>query len=201
MSRYFYDCEFYEDGERVYPLSIGIVQPSGERYYRVYADWMWDSAALHGIRRHAFLLAEVIPHLPQLAQDAVHHGPPSGSRHPDEFVHPVIAPKWIIAQELAAIFAAGGKGNQLWAYYGAYDHLVLSQTFGTMMQLPKGCPMFTHELMQLEEDVNARRSRVDLPPVVRPGKSEEHHAAADAAWDMAFYDALIAGDVPGALLL
>lgn len=95
-----------------------------------------------------------------------------------------------------------------YGYYADYDWVLFCSLFGTMMDLPKGMPMFCHDLKQtlnekakiirdkmLEEqkdepilnfkpDVEAVakssiQSRVDYPK-----QTNEHHALADAKWNM-----------------
>nr|WP_234899948.1 3'-5' exoribonuclease [Streptomyces filamentosus] len=36
----------------------------------------------------------------------------------------------------------------MWAWYGAYDHVVLAQLFGRMIDLPTGIPMWTNDIQQ-----------------------------------------------------
>lgn len=67
-----------------------------------------------------------------------------------------------------------GVKPELWAYYGAYDWVALCQLFGTMMDLPKGWPMFVRDVKQLCVDVGN-------PSLPVQGKSE-HNALADARW-------------------
>jgi hypothetical protein len=197
--QFFYDTEFLEDGERIWPISIGMVTPEGREFYRVYADTLCSSKARDKIRAHRFVMSEVVPHLPQLAQQAIYgRDVPPG----DTFnSHPIIAPRWRIALELADFISAAGDSrdqHELWAYYGAYDHVVLSQTFGTMMQLPASVPMFTRDLMQMEAAVNRQRAANGLPPVERPAKQgDEHYALADARWNWEFRQVLGAADLGG----
>ena len=63
---------------------------------------------------------------------------------------------------------------ELWADYGAYDHVAFCQIFGTMMDLPKGFPMFTHDLQQYAEALGN--------PVLPEQEVSVHHALADAKW-------------------
>lgn len=196
MTQFFYDTEFLEDGKRIHPISIGVVLPDGTEFYRVYADTLFSLDALRKIREHRWLMTNVVPHLPDMAQKIIRgelDHPASGLEYFAS--HPVIAPKWRIAMELEELFNSQGRDrdeHELWAYYGSYDHVVLAQTFGTMMQLPGSVPMFTRDLMQLEADVNGRRKRFYLEPVQRPSQLGNQHAAlADARWNMAFYQALV----------
>jgi hypothetical protein len=61
---------------------------------------------------------------------------------------------------------------ELWADYGAYDHVALCQLWGSMVDLPMYIPMYTNDIQQ-----EARRLAVtDLPQ-----QSEGlHNAIADA---------------------
>jgi hypothetical protein len=61
---------------------------------------------------------------------------------------------------------------QLWAWYGAYDHVALCQLWGRMIDLPKGVPMWTNDLKQECE-------RLGNPQVPQQA-SGEHNALADA---------------------
>jgi hypothetical protein len=67
-----------------------------------------------------------------------------------------------------------GPEPQIWAYYADYDWVALCQLFGTMMQLPKGWPMYCRDLKQL----------VDMcgNPKLPEQKGQEHNALADAVW-------------------
>lgn len=196
--RFFHDAEFYEDGRRVHPISIAVVAEDGQEFSAVYREWLCDPTTLNGVRHHRFLMQEVVPHLPATAQRIVEGDAARPSSEDAAFAaHPLIARRWRIALELEAFIAGYGperEQHELWAYYGAYDHLVLTQTYGTMMQLPQCIPMFTRELMQLEADVNAGRAALGLPPVQRPDKTDEHDALADARWNLAFYRALVKAD-------
>ncbi len=64
---------------------------------------------------------------------------------------------------------------ELWGYYSAYDHVAFCQLFGTMMDLPKGFPMYTRDIKQLCDALGNPR----LP---EQGKNE-HNALADAKWN------------------
>jgi hypothetical protein len=75
--------------------------------------------------------------------------------------------------------AFAGESPEFWAYYASYDWVVLCQLYGTMMDLPKGWPMYCNDLQQtLDRLPYDLRSAVRLPdpPIT------EHHALADARW-------------------
>jgi hypothetical protein len=50
---------------------------------------------------------------------------------------------------------------ELWANYGAYDHVALAQLFGPMIDLPEGMPMFTRDIQQEAARLGLKDS--DLP--------------------------------------
>lgn len=76
-----------------------------------------------------------------------------------------------------------GDKPEFWGYYADYDWVVLCQLFGTMMDLPKGWPMYCRDIKQLCDSLGNPR----LP---EQGKGE-HHALADARWNRLAYEFLI----------
>lgn len=128
--RYFYDTEFLDTGKAIELISIGIVDEDGYEYYAVNADM-----PLADISVHSWLMDNVMPHLP----DA------------DEW-----KPKWQIRDEVKA-FLLDGSTPELWAWFAAYDHVVLSQLFGRMLDMPAGIPQFTHDVRSLVDWANVRR--------------------------------------------
>jgi len=88
----------------------------------------------------------------------------------------LVKPHWVIANEVRD-FLLSVPGLELWADYGAYDHVALCQLWGTMMALPDGIPMWTHDLRQAIE----LAGNPDLP---EQGEGE-HNALADARHNLA----------------
>ena len=179
--RFFYDTEFLEDGKTIELISIGIVAEDGREYYAVNRDAPWKRIA-----KHSWLMDNVVPTLPRLHGDERLHRwilSRAGRRQNPcmlDFAHPHMRDRERIAREVVEfIQPQKGKNTDLWVYFGAYDHVVLCQLFGTMIQLPEGMPMFTHELMQLWENAG------------RPDKPEQadgaHNALHDARWNAALY--------------
>ncbi len=171
---FFYDTEFLELGpeDPIALISIGIVHPaSGKTYYAVNSEMPVGS-----IKRQPWLMENVWPWLPTLK------GHPSGgacrcidARHLDKS-DPVVKPRAQIASEIAMFIATLGSPkrdeNELWAWYSSYDHVVLAQLFGRMIDLPECVPMFTRDL----KDAHVRAGS----PVIPEQDSGEHHALADA---------------------
>lgn len=180
MTLYCYDTEFLEDGKTIDLISIGIVCEDGREYYAVN-----DDMDENRIGKDDWLMKNVVKHLPLHHYSAPRDG--LGWIWSLEHKSTLVKPKWVIANEVRDFLLADGA-PELWAYYGAYDHVALAQLWGRMVSLPHGIPMFTHELMQLLEQVQA--SGVDVR--VGKGLPGEHNALADARWDMDLYRILAA---------
>jgi hypothetical protein len=80
-----------------------------------------------------------------------------------------------IADDVMDFIRATGPDVELWANYGAYDHVALCQLWGSMIDLPEGVPMFTHDIQQEAPTAGPQ------PGTTCPSKrSGEHNALADA---------------------
>ena len=66
---------------------------------------------------------------------------------------------------------------RFYAYYADYDWVVFCQLFGTMMQLPKGFPMYCVDLKQELDKFDLKNKAKQLPK-----QENEHNALADAIW-------------------
>lgn len=160
--KYFYDTEFSERGPNhpIELISIGIVCEDGREMYAVSRDFDYRGCN-DWVREH------VLPKLP----------PPK---------------EWLPRQEIAELVAKFLRAYfvtelvELWAYYCAYDHVVLAQLFDTMDKMPSAIPYWTHDLMQLWES----KGRPRWPD--KPGSSKEHNALEDARWCKKAYDKLMA---------
>jgi len=170
--KYFYDTEFIEDGKTIDLISVGVVCEDGREFYA-------ESLEADLTKASEWVRENVIAHL--------------WSRQPDK-------------RDANAWFRDGGKGGllsranimrellvfcdpeqhgkpELWGYYADYDHVVLCQLFGTMMNLPDGWPMWTRDIKQLCDSLGD-------PKLPEQGKGE-HHALADARWNKTAYEFLI----------
>lgn len=160
--RIYYDTEFLEDGKTIELISIGMVAEDGREYYAVNRAMPWRR-----ILRHDWLVANVVPSLPVIRHDGIRpfRKPFLNRAHPD-----------VKSRELIAVqvrqFIQTTPDVELWAWFGAYDHVVLCQLWGAMVDLPDGVPMYTHDLKQ-EAD------RLGNPPL--PEQADGlHNALADA---------------------
>lgn len=177
MTAIYYDCEFIEDGRTIDLISIGMVREDGAEYYAVSSEFN-----LKRLVKHDWLMANVWPSLPQIRgdrrMDILATARPRWlvssarqTRRLFDYEHPAVKPRERIAEEVSA-FILGQADPQLWAWYGAYDHVALAQLFGQMIDLPMGVPMHTNDLKQ--ECVRLGDPRVPEQA------SGQHNALADA---------------------
>lgn len=73
---------------------------------------------------------------------------------------------------------------EFWGYYADYDWVVFCQLFGTMMDLPKGWPMYCRDIKQLCDALGN--------PKLPKQSSTEHNALNDARWNKTAYEFLTA---------
>jgi len=165
----YYDTEFLEDGRTIELISIGMVREDGAEYYAV-SDEATKRRLRRRIRKHDWLMANVVPSLPKAHGDWNLYMP---DRWLFNYSDPCVKPRRRIAEEVRD-FIRAVPAPQLWAYYGAYDHVVLCQLWGRMIDLPEGVPMFTCDLKQEAE----RLGKPTLPSL--PG-TREHNALSDAS--------------------
>jgi hypothetical protein len=136
--RFWFDTEFLEDGNTIELISIGIVAEDGREYYAVNANM-----PTRRIAEHKWLRENVWVHLPLVESTTrvEHRKLDMGSV--------LVREKRTIANEVRHFLTQHNGPVELWGYYSAYDHVVLAQLWGTMMQLPKGIPMWTNDVQQV----------------------------------------------------
>lgn len=175
-----YDTEFLELGPAhpIRLISIGMVRDDGRELYMVNRA-VHDDGWLHqAICEHDWIMQNVVPHLP--LQSTWGGGPSIIQRHGHfraDFELDTSDPAVKTAEEIrdaVAGFVLSAPDPELWAYYAAYDHVVLAQLFGVMANLPAGFPMHTHDLKQ--EVV--RLGGPKLPQMT----GAAHNALDDARW-------------------
>lgn len=166
MTDLFYDLEFLEDGRTIELISIGMVCDDGREYYAVNRDM-----PVRRIKKHKWLMENVVPSLPKGHGDRRNHVPKSWLF---DYADPVVKRRERIADEVMDFIRAAGSDVELWANYGAYDHVCLAQLWGRMIDLPDGVPMFTTDIQQ-------ERARLGLAWNDLPKQADgEHNALADA---------------------
>jgi len=176
--RYFYDTEFLENGRTIELISIGIVSEDGEAYYAVNAEVgesVEDDTLGKRIAASDWLMKNVVPHLPLRGECKHYNGGPSNRWMPPplDMSSTTVRPAWVIANEVREFLAEGGDDIELWANWGAYDHVALMQLWGPMIRRPKHIPMFTNDIQQAARMVGA----LDQLP---EQEGTEHDALADA---------------------
>lgn len=174
----FYDTEFLEDGHTISLISIGMVAEDGRELYAINME-----CDLNRLLAHDWLMANVAPSLP-LAKRAHTHGwyRPFLTWDPDLPDFEAVKLRTEIAANVAAFIQATPE-PELWAWYGAYDHVALCQLFGRMIDLPDGVPMFTNDLKQ-------EAVRLGNPRMPRQAEGE-HNALADARHNRLMHEFLI----------
>lgn len=160
--RYFYDCEFIEDGATIELVSIGVVDEQGREYYAVSTEFDPERAG-------RWVRSNVLPKLPSPAD-------------------PAWRSRAAIRESLLEFLTAPGDGVELWAWFAAYDHVALAQLWGTMPTLPRALPRFTRELRQRWEDAgkpalpsapaDAHDALADARHNLARWRAIEHHRAA-----------------------
>lgn len=122
VARYFYDCEFIEDGRTIELISIGIVGADGREYYAVSSEF--DAA-----KANRWVASHVLPHLPKPSDSAWRS-------------------RATIRDEIYAFLTEPGRPIEIWAWCAAYDHVALAQLWGDMPALPQTIPRLTREIRQ-----------------------------------------------------
>lgn len=181
--RFFVDTEFHERGPS-YPIdliSIGAVAEDGREYYAQCLDANWGAILSEPDQ---FLRDHVIPGLGWW--DSVRNEPKTHKMSGEKAE--VWRTRREIAFDLLSFFEPSKQHRpEIWAYFADYDWVVIAQTFGRMVDLPKGMPMYCRDIKQLSDDLG-----VEHPGRLVERVGIEHHALYDARHASAMYGALMA---------
>jgi hypothetical protein len=194
--RYWLDTEFIEDGKTIDLISIGIVAEDGREYYAISTDFnpkkasRWvEENVLSTLppqypSQKELIAIEVLSFIKQvdlgddykrLARSPFELWIARGSGVAGFYNHP--------RPEIRDLFDAPMDSKpEFWAYYSSYDWVAFCQLFGTMMDLPKGFPMYCRDIKQ-ECD---RLGNPKLPEQT----VGEHNALYDARWNRKAWDFL-----------
>lgn len=191
--RYYYDTEFLEDGRTIELISIGIVADDGREYYAVNSEVNdsngYDSIG-ERIARSPWLMENVVPQLPLATKVAKYTS--SGHYMPLnlDMRDTRVKPRWVIANEVRDFLLVidgmhliediGMDEIELWAWYGAYDHVALMQLWGPMIRRPRGLPSYTRDLRQELDRQGGDFGGPELPQQ----EAGVHDALADARHNM-----------------
>lgn len=164
----FYDTEFLETGSSIDLISIGMVAEDGRELYAVNRDM-----PAKRIAKHEWLVHNVVPSLPRIHGDR--RLQVNRRRNPLalDFEHSDMLNRERIAAKVER-FILATPDVELWAWYGAFDHVALAWLFGPMSQLPSGIPMWTNDLRQ-----EAARLGLTDDDMLKQA-SGHHNALADA---------------------
>lgn len=176
MSKIYYDTEFIDNGVTIELISIGMVAENDDEYYAINSELMLPRLLVED-----WHIENTVPSLP------VEIPGPGRIRwvpeHPD---WPSVKTRSTIREEVFDFIVKHSPEPpdevELWAWYGAYDHVVLAQLWGPMNNLPYGkVPMYTNDLKQEVErkgKVLGRRLKYELP---KPNNNLVLHNALDDA--------------------
>jgi len=160
--RFYLDTEFIERGPKhpVTLISIGIVDDYGGKLYLVSSDFREEDCS-------DWVKQNVLPHQGD------------SQRLPLGDIA-ILVREWVDMQ-------CDGAKPEFWGYYSDYDWVVFAQMFGTMMDLPKGWPMYCLDIKQYADSLGN--------PELPEQEKGEHNALADALWNKDAYDFLSKMDV------
>ena len=211
MTKYFLDTEFIEDGKTIDLISIGIVCEDGREFYAINRDcdlskasqWVKDNV-ISKLPPKDPLPIEVSPRLWEKskawqAKKEIVSGVAEflgchsetlyiqykGLRGLVDKLIQKILPFRIRQERFLQKFWLKPELEkpEFWAYYADYDWVVFCQLFGTMMDLPKGFPMYCKDIKQLCDDLGN--------PELPKQESGEHNALADAKHNQVMYQFLM----------
>lgn len=116
--RYFLDTEFYEDGERIHPISLALACDDGRE---LYLEFVFDESIVS-----KWVRDNVVCYLEWEPNDRLTRA--EAAKRVLEFI--------------------GEDTPEFWAYFADYDWIVVCQMFGTMMDLPENFPMYCMDIQQ-----------------------------------------------------
>lgn len=186
--RYHYDTEFKDTGSTIEPISLGMIDDNDRELYliNVHAVRAFQERDYFGNldQTDTWLKENVFNHITE--DDLNRYG--LGYNKAAELGHLTESFRAQAAQKVYDFICDGlnyGEQAELWGYFAAYDHVLLSQLFGRMIDLPGPMPMFTNELMTIRKRSNGTWK----PKPVRPVELPEHHALMDAKYQKLMYEA------------
>jgi hypothetical protein len=181
-----YDWEFLEDGRTILPISVGMVREDGKTLYAVNDQLLRPPTRLTvppdypyaRVCASDWLMRNVVPHLPLKSRDGQEmthktQSPTGAAFFSLDPEHPAVLPLRLIRAQVRE-FVLGVENPELWSWYSSYDHLVLCQLFGKMIDLPEGFPMHTNDVMTLATLAGGRQ------PDEPPQEGATHDVLADA---------------------
>lgn len=193
---YYIDTEFHEyikDGVNTIELiSIGIIDQAGRTYYAVCNEFNFDDAW-----NNEWLQTNVLKTLTSL------NPRPDLDTQLKTFLTKKGKSKSKIAEEILTFINKPTMPDkngveqpvpyhppQFYAYYADYDWVVFCWLFGTMMDLPKGFPMYCRDLQQIKDDkIDKWNEKVQNRKTMHPNLVREYNTTFKAEYinDCNFY--------------
>jgi hypothetical protein len=173
-----------ETGASVSLISIAIVAENGDELYLINRHAPWGL-----ISKHEWLMKNVVPMLPFAKSEVMGATLEEimdmglwDENHPDYCrVKSHTEIRDAVKGFLMAHYAP--TGPELWAWYGAFDHICLAWLFGPMSEMPSHIPMWTNDIRQ-----EMRRLGDPKMPKQLAGK---HNALADARHNKVMHEFLL----------
>jgi len=167
--KHFIDTEFYDDGEKLHLISIGVKSENGSSIY-IESDFDIDAVETKNKAQElniGWLKANVVPHL-------------SGNKNSKESIR----------EGLLYYFNKNkdSSNHEFWLYYGAWDWILFVRAIsedGMMMGIPRGFNLYYNEIMQLGKD------KVKDASLALGNWENAHDALADAEYQKAMYDYIV----------
>lgn len=177
MEKYFLDTEFIEGFSKpvfgknrhfIDLVSIGIVCEDGREYYAISKDFNPKDAS-EWVRKNVL-----------------------GKLEPEDIIRYKTNEE--IKQDVASFFDCwrdqhfyrAPEGIEVYGYFADYDWVLFCSLFGTMMDLPKGFPMYCKDLKQMIDDAGLTNN---WKKKYCPDPEGEHNALVDAKWNMKLFNA------------
>lgn len=183
--RVYLDTEFIEKKGNMQLISIGLYAPKqeglseGREYYAISKDfnpndadpWVWDNVIVKldsksTWKQQAVIAWEVVNFIADLFELQVMQGG-NGNMFFD--------PK-------KGTYVDSNLDIEFWADYCAYDWVLFCSLFGSMVDLPRGLPMYCNDLQQLLKMTKATKTGM-----LAQKPETLHIAIEDAKWDYDFH--------------
>jgi hypothetical protein len=166
----FYDTEFLEDGKTIDLISIGLVREDGKELYLLNKDMDTENAfADDWVREN--VLKGIFDEMEDIYLSDYEGNPPFDFNEPNfwYFLNRYGNTKKEIGEKIVEFV---GKKPIFFADTCAYDHVVLCQLFGKMINIPKGWRYYTRDIRQTIDELNFDTSKIH--------NLDEHNALSDA---------------------
>jgi len=174
--KYYIDTEFIEAPNTIDLISIGIKCEDGRTFYA-------ESTCFDERKASDWVMENVIAKLRWYKK--VDCGKGWCNAHLGIKIYEVFGTLDLIRDSLLTFI--GDDEPEFWGYYADYDWVVFCWLFGSMIDLPKGWPMYCRDLKQLADEPI-------FPKAKYPEPKGEHNALVDAIWNEKFHKYLIECD-------